>query len=66
MATLILAKTYRDNLMMQLHEKYPLYNWKQNKGYPTKEHKEKIINCGISDHHRKSFKLLEKQYSFDF
>ncbi len=62
----ILAKTYRDNLMMQLHEKYPLYNWKQNKGYPTKEHKEKIINCGISDHHRKSFKLLEKQYSFDF
>ena len=65
-AASILAKTYRDDLMNKLHEKNPNYNWKQNKGYPTKEHKKKIINYGISEHHRKSFKLLEKQYSFKF
>ena len=62
----ILAKTHRDAIMNRLDKKYPLYNWKQNKGYPTQEHKQKIIHYGITEHHRKSFKLLEKQYSFEF
>ena len=65
-AASILAKTYRDNIMIKLHKQHPRYNWTRNKGYPTKEHKQKIIMHGITEHHRKSFKLLEKQYSFDF
>ena len=51
---------------MSTLDKNNLYNWKKNKGYPTKEHKHKIINHGISEHHRKSFKLLDKQYRFEF
>ena len=65
-AASILAKTYRDDIMIKLHTQHPTYNWTRNKGYPTKEHKQKIIMHGITEHHRKSFKLLEKQYSFDF
>ena len=57
-AASILAKTYRDEYMTALHEKYPEYNWKQNKGYPTKEHREAIRNHGATIFHRKSFKLL--------
>ena len=57
-AASILAKTYRDEYMMALHEKFPQYNWKQNKGYPTKEHREAIRNHGATIFHRKSFKLL--------
>jgi len=44
--------------MIELDKEYPLYNWKQNKGYPTKEHKLNILKYGINIHHRKSFKLL--------
>tara|TARA_B100001029_G_C14942501_1_gene384015 strand:+ start:264 stop:851 length:588 start_codon:yes stop_codon:yes gene_type:complete len=54
-AASILAKTHRDEFMFQLHLKYPQYNWKQNKGYPTKKHKEAIARYGISKFHRKSF-----------
>ncbi|WP_026450285.1 ribonuclease HII [Aequorivita capsosiphonis] len=57
-AASILAKTYRDEYMTKLHEKFPHYNWKQNKGYPTKEHREAIRIHGASIFHRKSFKLL--------
>ena len=64
-AASILAKTYRDKLMNDLHEKHPIYNWKENKGYPTKEHKKKIIHHGINKYHRKSFKLLDPQYTLD-
>ncbi len=60
-AASILAKTYRDEYMTALHEKYPQYNWKQNKGYPTKEHREAIRNHGSTIFHRKSFKLLPDQ-----
>ncbi len=60
-AASILAKTYRDEYMTALHEKYPHYNWKQNKGYPTKEHREAIRNHGATPFHRKSFKLLPDQ-----
>ena len=57
-AASILAKTYRDEYMTTLNEKFPQYNWKQNKGYPTKEHREAIQNHGSNIFHRKTFKLL--------
>ena len=62
-AASIIAKTYRDNLMKKLHNKFPEYMWCQNKGYPTKEHKRAIKDYGPSIHHRKSFKLIDKQMS---
>lgn len=60
-AASIIAKTYRDEYMQRIHEEYPMYNWKQNKGYPTKEHREAIAKYGITKYHRKSFKLLPDQ-----
>ncbi|MDP2688439.1 MAG: ribonuclease HII [Aequorivita sp.] len=57
-AASILAKTYRDEYMTALHIDYPQFNWQQNKGYPTKEHREAIRNHGATIFHRKSFKLL--------
>ena len=52
----ILAKTYRDDYMRKLSKKKPIYNWEMNKGYPTKEHKEKIKKFGLSPYHRITFK----------
>jgi len=60
-AASILAKTYRDAYMDSIHEEYPMYNWKQNKGYPTIEHREAIKKYGITKYHRKSFRLLPEQ-----
>ncbi len=60
-AASILAKTYRDEFMIKIHEEFPMYNWKQNKGYPTAEHREAIKKYGITKYHRKSFKLLPEQ-----
>lgn len=60
-AASVLAKTHRDIYMNLIHEEYPMYNWKQNKGYPTKEHREAIKKYGITKYHRKSFKLLPQQ-----
>tara|TARA_B100000809_G_scaffold266760_2_gene331297 strand:- start:31457 stop:32050 length:594 start_codon:yes stop_codon:yes gene_type:complete len=60
-AASVLAKTYRDDLMQKLHEEHPYYNWKQNKGYPTKEHRKAIREHGSCDYHRKTFRLLPKQ-----
>ncbi|CAA0242623.1 ribonuclease HII [Tenacibaculum maritimum] len=60
-AASILAKTYRDDYMEQLHEEFPQYNWKQNKGYPTKQHRNVIREFGITQYHRKTFKLLPEQ-----
>lgn len=65
-AASILAKTYRDEYMNRLHEEFPMYNWKQNKGYPTKEHREAIRKYGVTKYHRLSFKLLPDQLTFDF
>jgi len=62
-AASILAKTYRDIYMEKLHEIFPDYNWKKNKGYPTKEHRKAIKRVGPSPYHRKSFRLLPEQYS---
>lgn len=64
-AASILAKTYRDEYMTALHEDFPQYNWKQNKGYPTKEHREAIRNHGATIFHRKSFKLLPEQVKLE-
>ncbi len=60
-AASVLAKTYRDAYMLKLHEEYPMYNWKQNKGYPTKEHRQAIEKYGVTPYHRKSFRLLPSQ-----
>ena len=59
-AASILAKTYRDDYMKKIHEEYPMYNWKKNKGYPTKEHRAAILKYGTTKYHRLSFKLLAK------
>lgn len=57
-AASVLAKTYRDDYMKKLDEKYPQYNWKKNAGYPTKQHRQAIRDFGITSYHRKSFRLL--------
>ena len=57
-AASVLAKTYRDEYMNKIHEEFPMYNWKQNKGYPTKEHREAIRKYGTTKYHRMSFRLL--------
>ena len=64
-AASILAKTYRDDYMCEMDSLYPQYGWKQNKGYPTKAHYEAIEKYGITDLHRKSFKL-ERQLKLEF
>lgn len=66
-AASILAKTYRDDYMNQLAEEYPQYDWLQNKGYPTKKHREAIRNYGITPYHRTTYNLLgDGQLSLDF
>lgn len=65
-AASILAKTYRDEYMNRIHEEFPMYNWKKNKGYPTKEHREAIAKYGTTKYHRLSFKLLPEQLKLDF
>lgn len=57
-AASVLAKTARDAYMLKLHDEYPMYNWKMNKGYPTKEHRAAIKKYGPTKYHRMSFKLL--------
>jgi ribonuclease HII len=57
-AASILAKTHRDEKMADIHQEYPGYGWKKNKGYPTRLHREAIKKIGVSPFHRKSFKLL--------
>ncbi len=64
-AASVLAKTYRDAFMASLHEEFPAYNWKQNKGYPTAEHREAIKKYGPTPYHRKSFRLLPEQLKLD-
>ena len=65
-AASVLAKTYRDEYMNKIHEEFPMYNWKKNKGYPTVEHREAIKKYGITKYHRKSFRLLPEQLELDF
>jgi ribonuclease HII len=65
-AASILAKTYRDDFMDKIHDEFPMYNWKKNKGYPTKEHREAIRKYGITKYHRKTFRLLPEQLNLEF
>lgn len=60
-AASVLAKTYRDAYMDKIHEEFPMYNWKQNKGYPTKEHREAIKKYGTTKYHRMTFRLLKEE-----
>ena len=64
-AASVLAKTYRDEYMNKIHDEFPMYNWKKNKGYPTKEHREAIRKYGTTKYHRMSFKLLPDQLELD-
>lgn len=64
-AASVLAKTYRDEYMEKIHTDFPHYNWQQNKGYPTKQHRTAIQEFGSCKHHRKSFKLLPEQLKLD-
>lgn len=64
-AASVLAKTYRDEYMNQIHEEFPMYNWKQNKGYPTVEHRDAIRKYGTTKYHRMSFRLLPEQLKLD-
>ena len=60
-AASILAKTYRDDFMQRLHKKYPHYNWYNNKGYGTAEHRKGIEEHGLCPYHRRSFNILPSQ-----
>ena len=64
-AASVLAKTYRDDYMNVIHEEFPMYNWKQNKGYPTKEHREAIRKYGVTKYHRMTFRLLPEEGILD-
>jgi len=65
-AASILAKTYRDDYMLQLADEFPEYGWAQNKGYPTRAHREAISKYGITPYHRKTFTLLPEQLTLKF
>ena len=66
-AASILAKTYRDDYMLSLAEEYPQYDWQSNMGYPTKKHRQAILEHGITPYHRKSYNLLgDGQLYFDY
>ena len=67
-AASILAKTYRDDFMLDIHRQYPAYGWDRNKGYPTKEHRDAIRHYGTTPYHRMTFNLLGEspQLEFDF
>lgn len=62
-AASILAKTYRDDYMLQMHEQYPQYDWASNKGYGTAAHRKAIVEFGLCDEHRKSFAINPVQTS---
>ncbi|MDR0745427.1 MAG: ribonuclease HII [Mediterranea sp.] len=57
-AASVLAKTYRDDYMLQLHRQFPVYRWNKNKGYPTEAHRQSISEYGVSPYHRLTFNLL--------
>lgn len=65
-AASVLAKTYRDDFMLDLHKKFPVYAWDRNKGYPTKAHREAIKEHGVTSYHRMSFRLTDDQLTLKF
>lgn len=62
-AASILAKTHRDELMESLHQAHPQFGWDRNAGYPTMQHRQAIRDFGITEHHRRTFRLLPEQLS---
>ena len=60
-AASVLAKTYRDDFMGRIHKEFPNYDWNNNKGYPTKRHRQGIKKHGVTKYHRMTFKLLDEQ-----
>ena len=65
-AASVLAKTYRDDFMLALHDEFPQYGWNQNKGYPTEKHRKALSEFGITAYHRKTFRLFNDQLSLEF
>ena len=65
-AASVLAKTFRDEYMEQIHNEFPEYEWNRNKGYPTAFHRAAIMKYGITPFHRKSFTLFNSQLKFEF
>lgn len=65
-AASILAKTHRDEFMERIHLQYPNYDWDKNKGYPTRKHRAAIAEYGVTEYHRLSFSLLDKQLNIEF
>ncbi|MBN2814539.1 MAG: ribonuclease HII [Bacteroidales bacterium] len=65
-AASVLAKTWRDACMMELHSQHGQYGWDRNKGYPTAAHRQAIMRYGITSYHRKTFTLFNQQLSYDF
>lgn len=65
-AASVLAKTYRDKYMCELHEEFPHYNWARNKGYGTREHRRAIEEHGLCRYHRKSFNILSAQIDIEY
>ncbi|MEN8155874.1 MAG: ribonuclease HII [Bacteroidota bacterium] len=65
-AASILAKTHRDEQMEALHQQHPRYGWNRNRGYPTHEHRMAIMKFGPTEHHRRSFRLLDEQMRLEF
>jgi ribonuclease HII len=67
-AASILAKTYRDDYMNKLDQEYPQYDWKDNKGYPTKKHRQAIRDYGVTPYHRMTYNLLgdDRQLEIQF
>ena len=64
-AASVLAKTFRDDIMRELHEQFPAYNWIKNKGYGTLEHRRAILSAGVSPWHRLSFQLYKPLTLFE-
>jgi ribonuclease HII len=65
-AASILAKTYRDDYMKKIGSDFPEFKWKNNKGYPTRDHRAAIEKFGVTEHHRKSFRLISNQNKINF
>lgn len=65
-AASILAKTFRDEIMLNLHAEFPHFGWNQNKGYPTIAHRNAVLQNGLSPHHRLSFKITDPQLKLQF
>ena len=65
-AASVLAKTYRDDFMKNIHSEFPEYGWNKNKGYPTQKHRAAIKEYGPTKYHRMSFRLLDPQLELNF